>query len=461
MVRAAAWLAASPLRWVGALLLLALVRGLVYAWAVPPWQHPDEPTHFEHVALVALRGALPGVQGYDVPLRRAIAESMERHGFWQDGSPPLDDASLDVPSSTIGYTTLAQPPLYYLAAAWWLRPWVGMPIETQLQALRVFSVLLNLILVALGFFTARALSPSQPAIQAAVTASLVFQPMLTDIMAAVNNDAMANVLAAGFFLVLAWIFRRGASLARLLLAAILLAGTLLAKTTGLALLASVPLAMLAYSLRLGGRARVIYLMVLLGGLALAGAAAGGALDRLLPELVPLMNRYLRADVVRSIAQLLDPERRNIYLVAAIVVFKSFWGSFGWRGVWLPNSAYWALAGVTAAVVLGGLRAALGARSRGEASGGRAGYLGFGFLAVLVAWGLAIVRAQAYQGALSYLSHGRYAFVAIVPFALCFTLGWRGLFPARRERVALMAYGLALVAFDAYAFWGVLIPHFHG
>ena len=34
-------------------LVLVLARGTVFTFAIPPWQHPDEPTHFEHVRLIA------------------------------------------------------------------------------------------------------------------------------------------------------------------------------------------------------------------------------------------------------------------------------------------------------------------------------------------------------------------------------------------------------------------------
>jgi hypothetical protein len=41
-----------------AILLLAAINGLFYIFIVPPWQHYDEPNHFEYIWLLAA-GKLP------------------------------------------------------------------------------------------------------------------------------------------------------------------------------------------------------------------------------------------------------------------------------------------------------------------------------------------------------------------------------------------------------------------
>ena len=66
------------------MLLLALVFGVIFIFIVPPWQHYDEPTHFEYSWLIANRTGLPSVGEYDQPVRREIASSMIEHGFYRD-----------------------------------------------------------------------------------------------------------------------------------------------------------------------------------------------------------------------------------------------------------------------------------------------------------------------------------------------------------------------------------------
>ena len=86
----------SPLPgWLGrhrlllALLVLALLRGLVYLALLPPWQHYDEPTHFEYVQLIAERKKLPqlfnilkGEMSLIGP-RPEIPALVERYEPWQ------------------------------------------------------------------------------------------------------------------------------------------------------------------------------------------------------------------------------------------------------------------------------------------------------------------------------------------------------------------------------------------
>ena len=45
--------------WPALWMALALIRGLLYAAVVPPWQAPDEPGHFEYAWHIARLGRLP------------------------------------------------------------------------------------------------------------------------------------------------------------------------------------------------------------------------------------------------------------------------------------------------------------------------------------------------------------------------------------------------------------------
>jgi hypothetical protein len=89
------------------------------------------------------------------------------------------------------------------------------------------------------------------------------------------------------------------------------------------------------------------------------------------------------------------------------------------------------------------------------------YLLFSLGAVVVTWIVAITRSQVVQGLVSYLSHGRYAFIAIVPFAILFTVGLLYGLPERWRTGGFVVYLAALMAFDTLAFWGYLTPFYYG
>src|SRR5262245_42806309 len=69
---------------------LALVHALLFAWLVPPWQAPDEPTLFEYAALIARLGRLPTTGDSDPALERQIVDSLVRQHFFEylTGQPP-------------------------------------------------------------------------------------------------------------------------------------------------------------------------------------------------------------------------------------------------------------------------------------------------------------------------------------------------------------------------------------
>src|SRR5262245_24360040 len=69
---------------------LAFVHALLFAWLVPPWQAPDEPTLFEYAALVARLGRIPTTSDSDPALERQIVDSLVRQRFFEylTGQPP-------------------------------------------------------------------------------------------------------------------------------------------------------------------------------------------------------------------------------------------------------------------------------------------------------------------------------------------------------------------------------------
>jgi hypothetical protein len=459
--------ARGDLKWLAMFLAIALLRGALYTSFVPPWQHPDEPTQFEHVLIIAETGVLPAADYVSLPIRREIAASMVQHDFWRGiPQPPLNDKTLSAAGiSPLGIYTLNQPELYYVLAAVWLRPWLGLSVDFQLYVVRAFSVFLNLLVVASAFFTMRILFPGRLTLLIAVLGLVVFQPAYTDIMSAVNNDALGNAFSAGFFLAAAWFFIRGISWRAAILAVVCLVGALLSKTTAVAVLAAVPFGLIFYPWRGKVSLRRAIGVLALGMVAVAvvGIVLIQGDNQLSKDLLAWIGQYFRMDVLGTWQALTAPGQYGIYYLTAKTVFKSFWAAFGWRNVLLASEWYWLL-GLVTVVAAGGLlwQAVNWLRRRAQSTDDerRMAYLLFATSAVILACAAAIVRSQAIQGMSLYLSHGRYIFVVLVPFALLFTLGLKKWLSVLLRRWWLMAYLIALVGFDALAFWGYLVPFYY-
>ncbi len=179
------------------ILLLALINGLLYVFIVPPWQHYDEPNHFEYVWLLTDRGERPEIGDYDPGMRQAVVRSMAEHGFFR-GMAIEPDLTSEKP--WIGtYAQLNKPVLYYLLASVPLRILATEDVTSQLYAARLVSLTLFLVTILAGWGVVAEITPEKHPLRFLVPLTMALLPAFVDLMTAVNNDAGA-VAAFSLFL---------------------------------------------------------------------------------------------------------------------------------------------------------------------------------------------------------------------------------------------------------------------
>ena len=196
--------------WLTWVLILGLLNGLLYVFIVPPWQHYDEPNHFEYVWLVAQRGSIPQPGDYDPGMRRAVAESMIEHGFFEPLGflPDLEAPDGDI---WIGqYPQIGDPPLYYF--------WAAQPVKLlqsagdvtqQLYAARLASLVLLLLTLLAACGVVGELTPPGHMLRILFPLALALLPAFVDLMTAVNNDAAAVAVFSWFLWGATRLVRRG------------------------------------------------------------------------------------------------------------------------------------------------------------------------------------------------------------------------------------------------------------
>ena len=173
----------------GFALILAgyLLVGALFAIYTPDWQAPDEPAHYNAIRQVAQHGCCPRIEPGDwdsAYLQRLTSARFAPEHLERLASVQYEDH---------------QPPLYYLLASLVYRLGDG-----ALLPLRMFSLLLGAGVVALSYVIARRALPGKPSLALLVMAFVAFLPQHMAMLAAVNNDALAELLAA---LGLLWILR--------------------------------------------------------------------------------------------------------------------------------------------------------------------------------------------------------------------------------------------------------------
>jgi hypothetical protein len=200
--------------WLSLLLLYVLVRGLFQVAIVPPWQHYDEPTHFEYAWLIANRQSLPQPEDFDQAMRRQVAVSMLEHDFFNALSVSPDLLSKDRPI-WIGISELKHPPLYYLLVALPLYFVQHSDVTFQLYVARLVSLILLVLSVWVASrLMAELVAPEHP-LRWAVPGMMAFLPAYLDLMTAVNNDVGATAIFSLFLWAAVRLIVRGVSPYRL------------------------------------------------------------------------------------------------------------------------------------------------------------------------------------------------------------------------------------------------------
>ena len=324
-----------------------------------------------------------------------------------------------------------QPPLYYLLAAPVHRLTLSQPINRQILALRLFSIMLGAVTVVAAFVVAREAAPGRPTLAVLTAATVAFIPMHTAISAAVNNDALANALAAVTLAALMIGLRRGFSDRWAVGLGVLIGALVLTKLTvyvyaplilGTLLLASRsqpgPRSWFQV-VRWTAIATVVSLLVA-GWWVVRNMLLYGPLDPL------AMVRHDQIVVGQPRWTSYDLESLDFFFR---ILFRSFWGMFGWMGVVLDDGFYVLYLVLT---ILGVVGVMLGWRGRSAltlqpdpAAGPARGSGGDGSRHTgLLAWAALLVFGEVAYYNLTFIQpQGRYLFPALVPIAYFLSSGW--------------------------------------
>jgi 4-amino-4-deoxy-L-arabinose transferase-like glycosyltransferase len=358
--------------------LVAFLNAATWALITPVFEAPDEPDHFAYVQQLAETGRQPArAQGVapvfsaDETVALDGVRAYSRVGLG-DARPPwlaADEHSWEHHRAAVAHlrddgggasTASAHSPLYYgLLAPAYLA--VGTQSAfSQLTLARLASALFGALVAICAFGIVRELLPRQPF--AAVGAGLLvaFQPMLTFMAGAVNNDTGVNAAAALTLYLTIRGLRRGLTWRLALGLGAALALTPLMKGTGFAIYPAVAVGLAGMAWRHHRRpelrvwvAGAATFAAIRGAWALAaprfahpgqGGGGGIAAAGSVRAAIELPGRYLEYLWQTFLPRLpfmpdLFPQR----WLAFDVYVREGWGAFGWLTVYFPTWVYVAIA----------------------------------------------------------------------------------------------------------------------
>ena len=440
------------------LLGLALVRGLIYAAIVPPWQAPDEPYHFLSARSPHIQH-LPDAESNWQQLQTEIIASMVQFRFWDTivfvpAVSGQDDVYRYLPNGLRATPRPITPRAftYYLLSPL-LRGVGHQGVAFQLYWGRVLSIVINMGVVAVAFGIAQLLFGQDPFGTLLLPLSIVFLPTHTGMMAAVNDGNLAELLVsvAIFFLLLAVV--RGFRWHLLALVAVFTILGVAAKPTTFYFVPVLLLLLVIYGLRkMPGWWKLLIVPIvfaLVYGMMLASLRFESLFRRTLQRVTGAATGEFFVDLKTL------PFQRSL-----VEVLGRFAADLGWHSLPVSDVWGWVFLILTILAAIGlitaawrNIRAGGGVWPRDPV--GRAMLI----CILCVVADLAVLAVASAIYGISYYS-ARYVLGAVIPIMTLLVIGWRQLIPRnwRVEGLALMASFFFL--FDAVAVLDYAVPFFY-
>jgi hypothetical protein len=433
--------------------LLAVATGIFVCrfvaacYLIPPWQNPDEPTHFGYVWTLAHGPGFELQAAEAEQIERIVLGSMVYFDWWRQYREPVPapfpSRFLDVPEHITAIGGGAQP-VYYVLAAVYLK---ALPVDSlmgQYAALRVLSMVAAVLTMAVAWAGTRLLFGDLSATVAALV--LALHPQFLLVGMTVGPDTLVNLLAAVIWWQSARLLRDRSPV--LSLAVMLVSGALIVATKRLgapvaaAVLVVAGIYVVGQAWRLRGK-RVGVLLLMLLAVGLGGVFAVQAFSTQFETL-----RYSWALFIRS------PEQWNpraftwdYLLLYTREMFASAWLVAGHLRYSAPTAWFAAVYALTACAVVGLVLHAL--RSRDVQ------WTGLLLAGALVLSQLGALYATTY--AMAYGAQGRYLFPVVSALTALLWIGVREWCPRGSQKYAAAALVTAMLALDLTGWLTVLIP----
>ena len=425
------------------LMVLALLRGLLFAAIVPPFQAPDEPAHAAYIESLAIGHRLPSAEDTLPPI---VKGSVERSKWWNE----LTMAGRFKGSHVITVSSSTHPPLYYAMAA---------PVfaifyrfgDIWIFAIRSLGALFSAFVVWFGYKTGRLIFPKDIRPACVTGALLALLPQPGFIMASINNDSLLILLAAAIVYLLVRFLQQPDAKIVALISLVLAAGLL----TKASFVIFVPVAVAAVIVSAIGRETNLREMLMLFAAAL--------LPMVLISGWWYLGNLFSTDSILGLAVSQNTQAAGFWGTAFKYAFMEktfaqFWGFFGW--LTLPMNYKWYIAALIAIAAsgVGYLRYFIGIRQGKAKISTFHAKIGVLFTLLVIANYAAIVQ---FDLATAGGAQGRYLFTSLLPVMILLSGGLYNLVADRWGKQFVLALSGGALVFTVTAAALYIIPFYYG
>ena len=460
------------------LAVLTLALGLVYLAVIPPWGGPDEPRHYEYVRLLYEKNRFVSWADVDPNVMDEIIRSMDAVNYWKWGVSEWKRRTPGELPKTFdeiyprGAHQLHQPPLAYIL---YLAPFklvADNSIRTQLYAMRLLSILLNVVTVLAAYVVGRELFRNDPTMALAIPVFVMLLPQHLFLHSTVMNDHLTEAALAWMIALMVRTFRLGLALPRVLGMLLLLGIGLASKRNALYGLPILGFGFFVYAVarwgggRLSATQKSVRLAVSVIVLALIAVGAYWTWNWITVNVPELSNYVVRLFLFLPSeefpfyldARIIEPHAFRLYYSYLRQLFVSIWGHFGWMNITLGVQAYIGFAILSALSLLGLVVVAVrDAKKLTFAQIGTlvvfAGSIVFALLLILA------IEVRYWDLGWDGGSSGRYLFPVLIPLATLFLLGTRAFVPRSKYIAWFGVMVLFMVVYNILALGLFIIPFY--
>jgi hypothetical protein len=474
------------------LLLITLFKGVIWSFALPLWQGPDEEDHYNVIQFIAELGKLPDAQDTflvdEVALSRQLADvgklpyaPEQRQAFSKGIVGPGEEALTSLPLSTrasfdlkaVGKLNKATP-LYYLMATVPYRLFYDSDLLTRAQIQRVFSLIMSSGVVIAAYLITRVLFPLNAAMRLTIPTLVAFHPMMTQMAAVVTVDGFFILLYSILILLSIMTFRDGFDWRYGLAMGIVFSTAFLTKPTINGFVPLIGLLVLYDFWRgKGRRKQIVWGTVILAGVVLILSSWWMVRSLRINNDLFYFNPVLEGHrVIQNPFYDYTPLAHMVDYYQSVVggIFVTWWAHFGWIDTAMPPWVYTILRVLTLAAIMGmGFWLWRNGRKRPTMEDWREGdssapIVVWLFLALTVV--VPVILLQGYdlifwwQYGNGRGLQGRYWLGTIVPMLTFFTFGLLVWVPARWDSVAHNALRVGMVLLNSTALLVYVLPRYY-
>ncbi len=431
------------------LLALALVRGVIYASFVPPWQAPDEPGQFERVRASLSVAEWNSTSENPPAWYNDLAQALFtfNYGDFLPTQRPIYSSEAPLSQYMVlyqeAYDGLYSSQIPYALIGWPLFLTNQQDIALQFYLVRLNTVLMNVGIIFLAFLLTQTIFPKDKFLGLGVPILVLFIPQHTHLLSTVNNGNLAELFTlTALYFVVKGIIKGFTPLA---IVAILFFSILAMQTKATAYF--LPVVIATVGLFYLWRYRLHWRWLIPIGLGLLGLAYFVVPDRLYVIIASAWISFKAGNIY------LDP-------IVPIIQFRSFWALPGWLILNLHPLWYQLLMGMCILAATGLVILVVTRRKMLFLKQYQAKTQALIVLAVAIVVTLSIIIGwSALTNTIAY-RQGRSLYPVLVPIVIFLMLGWRQLIPVHWRNFGLLTITSFFFMFDTMVLFHYIIPFFY-